>query len=433
MPSVIVAAPPYTGELQPLLQVAEGLVQRGHQVTVLTGSRFDEKVAATGARFVALTGAADFDDRHLAQAFPEYADVEPGPDQLNFLFGSVADAIPDEHGQLQELLEADPEATLITNSVFLGAWATGLGAPGRRPRRWVAVGCNPLAVPSSDTSPLGPVPPGPDGDAGAANRAANEEVAASMEPSRLRIEAAVRPLGATDPVPGVWEGIVTVPDAFASLTVPGLEFARSDAPASLHLVGALPALAPEDWTEPAWWPDLAAAREAGRPVVVVTQGSLSSDDLGQLVQPTLDALADDDVLVVATLAQELDALPGPVPANARVEEFVPFGHLLPHADVLVTNGGFGATQQALAGRVAVVVAGETDDKPMVAARVAAAGVGRDLGTATPEPGQVREAVMALLADEEVRGRVERLAAEYADHDALATIERLALGEDEPAR
>ena len=432
MTSVIVAAPPYTGELQPLLQVAEGLVQRGHEVTVVTGSRFDARVAATGARFVPLTGVADFDDRHLDQAFPEAATVEPGPDQLNFLFGTVADAIPEEHAQLQELLGADPEAVLITNSVFLGAWPLGLGAPGRRPRRWVAVGCNPVAVPSADTSPLGPVPPGPDGDARAANRAANDEVTASMEPSRRRVEAAVRSLGATATVPGIWEGIVTVPDAFASLTVPGLEFVRHDAPSSLHLVGILPAPTPADWTEPPWWPDLDAAREAGRPVVVVTQGTLSSDDLGQLVQPTLDALAEVDALVVAALGQDVEALPGRAPANARVEEFVPFGHLLPHADVLVTNGGFGATQQALAAGVPVVVAGTTDDKPMVAARVSAAGVGRDLGTATPEPAQVREAVLGLLGDEEVRQRVERLAAEYARHDALDAIERLALDGDAPA-
>lgn len=46
MPSVIVAAPPFSGELQPLLELAGGLVERGHEVTVLTGSRFEGRVAA---------------------------------------------------------------------------------------------------------------------------------------------------------------------------------------------------------------------------------------------------------------------------------------------------------------------------------------------------------------------------------------------------
>ena len=427
MASIVVAAPPATGETRPLLQIAAGLVRRGHAVTMIAASRFGDQVAATGARSIALTGVADLDDRHLTETFPQLLTLAPGPDQWNFTFGFLADAIPTEHHQLQELFEADPDAVLVANSTYLGGWAMGLGAPGPRPRRYVTVGCNPLSLPSSDTTPTGPLPPGADGDAGAANREANVRFAAAMEPTRRRIEQVVRPLGATAAVPDFFEGIVTVPDAFAALTVPGLEFERSDAPPSLHLVGALPAPEPEPgWRPPAWWADLEAAGEAGRPVVVVTQGSLDNHDIGRLVRPALDALADDDVLVVAALGREVGALPGPVPANARVEEFLPFGRLLPRADVLVTNGGFGATQQALAAATPVVVAGDTDDKTLVAARVTARGAGVDLGTATPTPTQVRRAVLALLGDDAVRQRVQRLAAEYARHDPVAAVERLAL-------
>lgn len=423
MASIIVAAPPATGEMQPLLQIATGLVDHGHKVTMITASRFRAQVAATGARFTALTGVSDLDDRRMAETFPDLLTLQPGPDQWNFTFGFLADAIPDEHHQLQELLEADPDAVLVANSMYLGAWAVGLGAPGRRPRRWLTVGCNPLSLPSVDTTPMGPLPPGPDGHAATANRTANEQLQAAMEPTRRRIEAAVRSVGATKPVPAFFEGLVTVPDVFACLTVSGLEFARSDAPDSLHLVGVLPAPTLPSWTPPAWWPDL----DGERSVVVVTQGTLGNHDLSQLVRPTLDALADEDLLVIAALGRSAETLPGPVPANARVEEFIPFGALLPRADVFVSNGGFGATQQALATGTPVVVAGDTDDKALVAARVAARDVGRDLGTATPTPEQVRDAVLGLLTDDGVHERVDRLAAEYGHHNALATIEHLALG------
>jgi UDP:flavonoid glycosyltransferase YjiC (YdhE family) len=423
MASIIMAAPPVTGELQPILQIAAALVQRGHHVTVLTGSRFGAQVAGTGARFVALTGAADFDDRRMMQTFPEMGNATSDADQLNFRFGLMADAIPSEHEQLQALFAADPDAALITNSVFLGHWALALGAPGHRPPRWLAIGCNPLALPSADTTPMGPLPPGPDGDARAANRAANAQYLAMLEPSRLRIEAAVRSLGATAPVPGFVDGIITVPEIFAALTVPGLEFERSDAPDSLQFVGVLPASMPADWTPPDWWAEL----DAGRPVVAVTQGTLANHDLGELVRPTLDALENEDVMVVAALGRESEALPGSVPSNARVEPFIPFGALLPKVSVFVTNGGFGATQQALAARVPVVVAGATEEKPLVAARVAARGVGRDLKTSTPSPAQLREAVLGLLTDGAVRRNVDRLAAEYAQYDAVGRIESLLFG------
>ena len=217
MTSIVVAAPPFTGEMQPLLQIAGGLASRGHDVTMLTGSRFDQQVRAAGVGFVALQGDADFDDRRLAEHRPAIARAAPGPDQLNALFGAAADALPTEHRQVQALLDADPDAVLITNSVLLGPWAVALGAPGRRPRRWIAVGCNPLALPSEDTTPLGPMPAGPDGDARGANRAVNAQFAEMTEPARARIESALRSLGATDPVPGIFDGVVTVPEVFALL------------------------------------------------------------------------------------------------------------------------------------------------------------------------------------------------------------------------
>ncbi len=419
--SVIVAAPPFTGEMQPLLHLAAGLAQRGHRVTMLTGSRFRDTVCGAGLNFVPLEGAADFDDRRLADHRPEITAAAPGPDQLNALFGAAAQALPTEHAQVQALLEQDPGAALITNSVFMGPWAVALGAPGRRPRRWVAIGCNPVALPSDDTTPFGPMPAGPDENSKAANRRVNEQLAASLEPARARVQAAIGQLGGHALVPALFEGVVTVPEIFAALTIAGLEFSRSDAPNSLHLVGALPASAPASWAEPAWWPEL----NGSRPVVVVTQGTLSNGDLGELVQPTLDALATEEVLVVAALGRDAADLPGPIPANARVERFIPFGALFRHADVFVTNGGFGATQQALAYGIPVVVAGATDDKPLVAARVAARGVGVDLGTATPEPARIKDAVLGLLSDQATRTRVAVLAQEYRDHDAVAEVEQLA--------
>lgn len=125
-------------------------------------------------------------------------------------------------------------------------------------------------------------PPAPTETAKAANRRVNDQLAASLEPAHARVEAAIRRLGGTAPVPALFEGVFTVPEVFAALTVPGLEFTRSDAPSSLHLVGTLPASVPATWAEPAWWPEL----DGPRPVVVVTQGTLSNGDLGELVQPT---------------------------------------------------------------------------------------------------------------------------------------------------
>jgi UDP:flavonoid glycosyltransferase YjiC (YdhE family) len=423
MSKIIVAAPPIAGELAPLLELARGLADRGHQITVLTGTRFREEVEGSALAFWPLSGGADFDDRLFGQ-LTERAELAPGPEQLNFDWvHAFVNPLPDQHAALQELLERDPDQYLICNALFLGAVPPALGAPGRRPRRWVAVSAVPVALGSRDTTFFGPVPVGPGEDAAAANLAANAEFAAAMQPTRDRLNEILSSLGATETFPPFVDGIITVPDATAALTVDGFEFPRSDAPDSLHLVGNLTPRRAADWQPPSWWSEL----DGSRPVVVVTQGTMANRDLSQVIEPALTGLAELDVTVVAALGRELEALSIPLPANARAAEFIPFDALLPKADVYLTNGGAGGIHQALSAGVPVVVAGVTEDKPANAVRVAFHGLGIDLHTATPTPEALAEATEKVLKDAELRDNVQRLRQVYAGLDTVAEIERLTVG------
>jgi MGT family glycosyltransferase len=423
MSKIIVAAPPVPGELSPLLQIARGLAGRGHHITVVTGSGFRAEVENAGLAFVPVSGQADFDASVVAGS-SERAKLAPGPEMLNYdLIHIFLNPMPDLHAVLQRLLEQDPDQYLVCNSLWLGAFPTAMGVPGLRPRRWVAVSAVPVALSSEDATFFGPAPAGPDGDQKAANRAANAQFAMMMQPTQQRLAELIRSLGATKTCPTLTDAISTVPDATAALTVPGVEFERDDAPDSLHLVGILPGPGTAGWQPPAWWAEL----DGPRPVVVVTQGTIANRDLSELVEPTLTGLADRDVTVIAALGRDVDALSVPVPPNARVAEFIPFDVLLPKADVFITNGGFGGTQQALAAGVPVIVAGVTEDKPAVSARVAHHGLGINLQTATPSPEAVAAATESLIKDTKIRDNVTKIAEVYAAHDALDEIERLIRG------
>ena len=73
MSSVIIASIPVHGHVTPLLTIAANFVKRGDDVRFVTGSRFADSIAATGASHVPLPPEADFDDRNLFEAFPERA------------------------------------------------------------------------------------------------------------------------------------------------------------------------------------------------------------------------------------------------------------------------------------------------------------------------------------------------------------------------
>jgi UDP:flavonoid glycosyltransferase YjiC (YdhE family) len=419
--SVIVAAPPVFGETVPLLELSAGLVQRGHSVTTLLGSRFAGQARAIGARHVRLPGGADYDDRVLLGANPERHALPPGPEQFNWdLVNAFVHGMKGQHEAIQRLLDEDPAAALLTTSLFCGAWPVMLGAPGRRPRKWVSVVVAAVSADDDATTAFGPIPGLTGDEAVAAHRAANAEFHTMLEPTRHAAQDILTEIGATEPMPPFYTAVYHLPDAIAALTVPEFDFPRTTPPPNLTYAGILPPHPGDSPYKPDWWDEL----DADRPVVVVTQGTTANRDLGQLVEPALLALADKDVLVIATVCQNVSALRIDPPANARVADYIPFDELLPRADVLITNGGAGGTQTALAAGVPVIMCGTTEEKPMNAARVAYHRLGIDLKTATPSKEQIVDAVTTILGDPTYREAAGRLSASYAAHDPVAIVEAL---------
>jgi UDP:flavonoid glycosyltransferase YjiC (YdhE family) len=88
---------------------------------------------------------------------------------------------------------------------------------------------------------------------------------------------------------------------------------------------------------------------------------------------------------------------------------------------MVTNGGYGGVQQALANGVPLVVAGDSEDKPEVAARVQWSGAGVNLHTGRPSPAMVARAVHRVLARSSYRRRARALRAEIAASDPFGSI------------
>jgi UDP:flavonoid glycosyltransferase YjiC (YdhE family) len=106
---------------------------------------------------------------------------------------------------------------------------------------------------------------------------------------------------------------------------------------------------------------------------------------------------------------------------------LPFDRLLPKVSVMVTNGGYGAVTHALSLGVPLVVAGDSEEKPEIAARVAWAGAGINLGTGRPSASQIREAVRAVLTKPQYRQRAQALRTAFARHNARDEIAELVEG------
>jgi MGT family glycosyltransferase len=424
MTRVIIATTPVYGHVAPLRAIAADLVGRGHHVTFLTGSAFKTFIEGTGATFVPLSGNANFDMSDPA-AFPARLQLQAGPPQIDFDIRHLfVDPIAEQHRALQALFtdaekaQPDEPVVLLHDTVFMGMWPVLLGASGRRPKGVIGIGVTPLPLTSIDTAPFG-LDIAPDNSEAGRLRNRNLNAAVTNEvfvAAQSHLVKVLRDANATTVPPFVFDGMVALPDRFLQLTVAALEYERSDAPAGLRYAGALRATHTA-FSPPVWWEHVLGERK----VVLVTQGTIANRDFDELIRPTLIALADLDAVIVAVTGRA-DAGIGPVPANAYIADFIPFDQLLPHVDVLVTNGGYGGIQQALSHGVPLVLAGETEDKIEVNARVAHTGAAINLRTGRPDPAALHSAVHAALFEPQYGLSARRLQADYARHDAFAAVD-----------
>nr|WP_244962913.1 nucleotide disphospho-sugar-binding domain-containing protein [Cryobacterium roopkundense] len=410
---------PTTGHVRPGLGIAHALVAAGHEVSWYTGSGYGDMIRETGATFLPMSPGVDLDD-DAVQQLAITAARKPGLNAVRWgLLNLFLIPIPGWFAELDEIAKRFQPDVVVVDHGFVA----GLFLAEKRSIPSVAFSSTPLALSSVDTAPFGMgYAPSASAAGKARNRVLNASVQRVVFANEHRAANEVRQSLGLRALPSFflnWH--VELATRYLAATIPEFEYPRSDLPGHVQFIGALIPPSTTNWTPPAWWPDVAAIRESGRPVIVVTQGSVAREPR-KLLLPAIQALATEDVLIVATTGgpdPELVLPRSRRPANLRLERFVPFDKLLPQADLMVTNGGYGGVQQALAAGVPLVVAGQTEDKMEANARVAWSRVGISLANDHPSPKQIAHAVDTVLTDPRYWYRARELAQSYGRLDATA--------------
>lgn len=400
-----------------MVNVGAGLQTLGHDITVLTGVEFTDAVEGAGLRMAPLPDSVRIDPPDSVNALLRRLPTQVrrfwlGRAELASVF---AKPLAVEANTLMDILRDQPVDAIIADVTFTGAVPMLLGDAPRPPV--VVCGVGPLTISSADTPPFGMawqpqagVDYRPMTDV--AHRVIMRSSQRSFNHALWQADCRRAPVFISD-----WPRLA---DGLLQLSVEEFEYPRSDLPATVEFVGPVLPVSAGEFLPPHWWDDVLNATT----VVHVTQGTFDNADLDQLISPTLDALGDrDDLLVVATTGgRPGQRWHGQIPANARIADWIPYSALMPHVDVMITNGGYGGVQHALSHGVPLIVAGETSDKAEVAARVDFSGVGIDLATAAPSPAAIRAAVDRVRQDDRYRAAAHTLRtaiAASAPIDAIA--------------
>jgi len=220
------------------------------------------------------------------------------------------------------------------------------------------------------------MPPIPEASAEELEKAHGERERVMRRPLQAAFDKTLTKIGC-GPLPcPVLECMSTLPDLYLHPSIQGLQYpGHSVSSSKVRYIGNIPP-PPKQHPLPDWWQKLDKAKR----LVLATQGTVANWNLGQLIGPTLQGLSEEkDLLVLVTTGgKPAEDIPVDIPANARIAPFLPYEQVLPKIDLLITNGGYGTVNMALAQGVPIVSAGLTEDKEEVSANLQWSGGGIDL-------------------------------------------------------
>jgi MGT family glycosyltransferase len=200
------------------------------------------------------------------------------------------------------------------------------------------------------------------------------------------------------------------PNLVLHTSIPSFEYERAEFPENFRFIGPSGVPTLQNFRKPHWW----SVIENNLPVVLINQGTVAKN-LDDLIKPAIEALKDESLVVLAVPVREGEIQN--LPENTHTEPFIPFGNILPFVDIMITNGGFGGTQNALAHGIPLVMAGATEDKMEVAARVEYTGAGINIRKNKPLPGDIKKAVKKIISNSSFKQNAMELKAEYAKYNA----------------
>jgi UDP:flavonoid glycosyltransferase YjiC (YdhE family) len=209
---------------------------------------------------------------------------------------------------------------------------------------------------------------------------------------------------------GIFDMLIRKSTILLQSGTPGFEYKRSDMSGNIRFIGAvLPHTSAK--TTSTWFDKRLNQYER---VFVVTQGTVEKD-IEKLLVPTLEAFKDSNNLVICTTGgsgtQELrKRFPQ---ENLIIEDFIPFGDIMPYADVYITNGGYGGVMLGIENNLPLVVAGVHEGKNEINARVNYFRLGINLKTETPRPEQIAKAVQEVVSNKIYKHNSERLSLEFS--------------------
>jgi UDP:flavonoid glycosyltransferase YjiC (YdhE family) len=402
---------PFDGHFNPLTGVAMHLQAAGHDVRWYAGPSYAAKLARLGIPHFPFQRATEINQNNIGERFPERAGLR-GAALIRFEGKHVF--VSNTNNFFEDVREID--ASFPFDALFCdGAFYAMKLIKEKLGKRVYAVGVAPSLETSKDVPPnfVGLKPAKT-----ALGRLVHRGLRAGMDRMVMSdMKAMYNGILASHGVAPIDGSLFDVsyrsPDALFQSGVPGFAYRRRERNPKVKFVGALlpyKAAIATAFSQP-------EKLDRFKPVILISQGTVDNQDPGKLIVPALEALKDTGALLIVTTGySKTDELRKSYPQdNIIIEDFVDFDFILDHTDLFICNGGYGSILLSLSKGVPLLAAGIREGKNDINAHVDYFGVGIDLRTESPRPGDIRRAAERILSEPRWKQNVARLRAELSGY------------------
>jgi MGT family glycosyltransferase len=403
---------PADGHFNPLTGLAVHLQSLGCDVRWYASSQYSKKIEKLRIPFYPFKRALDWNGDNIDEIFPERAKIKNSIKKANFdIVNAFLMRSVEYYADISEIYRTFQFDIFIADNCYpaIPFIKEKIGVP------VIAIGVLPLTETSKDLPPagLGMMP--------------SHSFFGRMKQDFLRFLAdkvlfrkpnqLMRKLlhqhGISSGKSNAFDLISRKSTLLLQSGTPGFEYKRSDLGSNVRFIGPLLPYTGKRQTAP--WSD--PRLKIYKKVILVTQGTVEKD-VEKIIVPVCEAFKDSEYLVVATTGgSRTKELRNRFPQfNIIIEDFIPFADIMPHADVYVTNGGYGGVMLAVENQLPLVVGGIHEGKNEINARIGYFELGVNMGTEKPSPTQVKTAVEKVFTNPTYRNNVMQLSREFSQYD-----------------
>lgn len=412
MANILFASVPFSGHVHPAIPIADALIKKGHKVKWYSGSSFKNSIESTGAEFYPFVEPPDFNDKNIRDIFKGIPENNHALQAIYYIKNIFFKPMNEYYRELKKINEDFKAKIIITDEWFTGA----IPFAEKKEMKWISYGNSPVMFVSKNYPGIG-TGVMPSDTVYGKNR--DRIIFYIQKAIFYKTQKFINKIREDSGVSKLDDFFVNhnylLSDYHLKFNTVDFEFPANNLPESIKFIGPMIFDRNEKYQF-----CMEEKINKSKPLIFLTCGSHDLTDINKLIIPSIKAINEIGVqVVISTGGKPVSIIPEKLrTGNMIIEEYVPYSEILPYADLMITNGGFGGVSTALSFGVPIIVAGNSEDKPEIASRVQYTGCGINLKTGRPSVSQIKKAIRKITNDSSYLENASKIKESFLKKDAV---------------